>query len=198
MSHIRMDLAQMPQFFRVTEEVCNSFCQNQSAIGRAFDAVQNTWRDRNAAVAGARLTDTARDIAKFYNSLCEAVEYVLRVCNNRAEYVDYNQLTPPQIDGFTINITEVNVDNSVINTDPDALDEFKTALDKYIQSIVDNVERLRKLYSNIGSSWDDEQYRKFGDELAAFSRQMQAQVDILDRISAFLKNRIEILRRGDI
>lgn len=198
-SRIKIDLAEMPQFFRGTEEVCNSFCQNQQQIDGAFNAVQNTWRDKNAVTTCVQLEETARGISKFYQSLNEAIDYLVRVCNNRAEYVDYERFSPPSIEQFTVNIMEITqMDNSVINTNPDALEEFKRALDKYIQSIVDNVERLSNLYHRIGDSWNDEQYEKFGDALSAFVNQMQSQVDILDTISAFLKGRIEVLRRGDI
>ena len=198
-SRINIDLAQMPQFFKGVEEVCNSFCQNQQQIDRAFNTIEDTWRDKNAVTTCTQLEETARGISMFYDRLNEAVEYVVRVCNNRAEYVDYGSITPPQIVPFTINITEITqMDNAVINTNPDALEEFKCALDKYIQSIVNNVECLSKLYNRIGDSWNDEQYEKFGDALSKFTGQMQSQVDILDRISAFLKGRIEILRRSDI
>lgn len=196
---IKIDLAQMPQFFKGTEEICNSFCQNQQEIDKAFNTVQYIWRDKNAVTTCAQLEETARGISKFYDSLNEAIDYIVRVCNNRAEYVDFGTITPPQITSFTINITEITqVDNAVINTNPDALEEFKNALDKYIQSIVDNAERLSKLYNRIGDSWNDEQYEKFGDALSKFTNQMQSQVDILDTISAFLQGRIEILRRSDI
>lgn len=199
MRYMNIDLAEMPQFFRGVEEVCNSFCQNQQQIDKAFNTVQNTWRDKNAVTTCVQLEETARGISKFYDSLNESVEHVVRVCNNRAEYVDYDRLTPPQIEQFTINLMEITqVDNAVIKTNPDALEEFKSALDKYVQSIVDNVERLINLYNRIGDSWDDAQYEKFGDALLKFKNQMQSQVDILDKISAFLKAKIEILRRGDI
>lgn len=199
MAHIQIDLAQMPQFFGHIEEICRSFCNNQAAIERAFDAVQATWRDKNTVTTGVRLEDTARGIAKFYDSLNEAVDYILRVCNNRADYVDVDRLHRPQIEPFTVNISEINImEDTVINTNRDALEEFRQALDKYTQSIVDNVESLRKLYYNIGDSWRDEQYEKFGDSLSAFSTQMQGQVDVLDAIEAFLRGKIEILRRSDI
>lgn len=188
----------MPQFFKGIERVCSSFCSSQADIDKAFNAVVDSWRDKNAVTTCVLLGDTARDILKFYDSLCEAVDNIVRVCNNRAEYVDYGSLTPPRIETFTINITEIEMDNAVINTDPDALEEFQSALDKYIQSIVDNVGRLGKLYADIGGSWDDDQYVKFGDELSKFTNRMQSQVNVLDAISAFLKNKIEILRRGDI
>lgn len=199
MGYIRIDLAQMPQFFKETEIICNSFCQNQQLIDRAFNVIQNTWKDKNAAITGTQLEDTARDILKFYDTLNDAIVYIVKVCNNRAEYVDYNRFDLPRIEPFTINIMEITqMDDAIINTNPDALEEFKNALDKYIQSIVDNAERLSKLYNRIGDSWHDEQYEKFGDALSLFNNQMQSQVDVLDRISIFLKRRIEILRRGDI
>lgn len=199
MAYIRIDLAQMPQFFRGTEEVCNSFCENQQQIDRAFNTIQTTWRDKNAVITCTQLGETAHCISKFYLSLNEAIDYLVRVCNNRAEYVDFGKLTPPQLGQFTVNLMEITkVEDSTINTNPDALEEFKAALDKYIQSIVDNADKLRRLYIKIGESWDDEQYEKFGDALSQFTNQMQVQVDILDRISAFLKGKIEILRRGDI
>lgn len=193
-----MDVAQMPQFFRSAEDICNSFCENQSAIDRAFNTVQSTWRDKNAVTTCDRLTDTARDISRIYTGIIEALEYVVRVSANRAEYIDYVGITQPNIAQFTVNIMEIHMSETVINTDPDALDEFKAALDKYIASIFDNVDRLSKLYSYIGNSWDDEQYVKLGDELSAFTNRMQTQVDVLYRISEFLKAKIEILRRGDV
>lgn len=196
---IRIDLAQIPSFFKGVEEACNSFCQNQRQIDSAFNSVQTTWRDKNAVTTCVQLEETARGIAKFYDSLNEAIEYIVRVCNNRAEYVDFGTIAAPRIEPFTVNIMEItNMDNAVINTNPEALEEFKIALDKYVQSICDNSESLSKLYNHIGDSWDDEQYEKFGYALSDFTRQMQSQVDILDTISAFLKGRIEILRRSDI
>ncbi len=65
MQEIHIDLAQIPQFFRGLEEVCNSFCQNQLSIDRAFNAIQKEWRDKNAKVTSEQLTETARDIAAF-------------------------------------------------------------------------------------------------------------------------------------
>ena len=196
---LNMDLAQMSQFFRGMENICNSFCENQQHVDRAFNAIQETWRDKNAVTTGDKLKETAYAISKFYVSLNEAIEHVVRVCNNRADYIDYERFSLPQISQFTSNILEITtMDNAVIKTNPDALEEFKNALDKYIQSIIDNVEYLNKIYRNIGNSWDDTQYEKFGDALSKFTNQMQSQVDILDTILAFLKAKIEILRRDDI
>ena len=195
---LNMDMAAMPQFFRELELVCNSFCENQSAMDSAFNTVQVTWRDRNAVITHDRLEETARDISRFYDELNQSIEYILRVCNNRAEYIDYGKLTAPHIATFTIGITEITGMDSVINTRPETLEEFKAALDKYVQALVDNVERLRALYANIGESWDDAQYVKFGEALAAFRNRIQAQVDVLCKISAFLRSRIDILRRSDI
>lgn len=198
MGYIRMDLAQMAQFFRSAEDICNSFRDSQSAIDRAFNLAIEAWRDNNAATAYVQLDETARGISRLYDSLVEAIDYVARVCNNRAELVDFERFAPPTLIPFTTDLTEVTVDNSIINTDPDALEEFKSALDGYVQSIADNSERLGILYDRIGASWDDEQYVKFGDALSEFTNRMQAQVDILDRISAFLSAKIEIMRRSDI
>lgn len=199
MPYMRIDLAAMPQFFKGVEETCSSFCRNQQNIDAAFNAVQQTWRDFNAVTTCNRLTETANDIAKFYDSLNGAIEYIVRVCNNRAEYVDYDRLVPPQIDPFTVHIMEITqMDNAVINTDPDALEEFKNALDTYIQSIADNVGQLSGMYNRIGESWNDEQYENFGDALSQFTNRMQSQVDVLHKISVFLDAKIEILRRGDI
>lgn len=196
---IRIDLSQMPQFFRRLEEICNSFCLNQRQIDRAFNAVQSIWRDKNAVTACVQLEETAHGISRFYDSLAEAIAYIVRVCNNRAELVEYGRLTPPRIEPFTITIMEItNMDDAVIITEPEALEEFKQALDNYIQSICDNTESLNKLYYGIGDSWNDGQYEKFGEALSAFTNQMQAQVDTLDTISSFLKSKIEILRRSDI
>ena len=199
MQKIRIDLAQIPQFFKGLEEVCNLFCQNQLNIDRAFNVIQEEWRDKNAKVTGEQLAETARDIAKVYLSIGEAIDYIVEVCNNRAEYADFGRIAPPRINQFTTSLMEItNMDDSVIITDPDALEEFKKELDKYSQSIVDNVDYLRNLYTKIGNSWDDVQYENFGDALSTFTSRMQTQIDVLDKISAFLKAKIDILRRKNI
>lgn len=199
MSNMNIDLAQMSQFFRGMENICNSFCENQQHVDRAFNTVQETWRDKNAVFTCDKLKETAYDISKFYVSLNEAIEYVVRVCNNRADYIDYERFSSPQISQFTSYVMEITtMDNSVIKTDPSALEEFKSSLDKYIQSIIDNVEHLNKIYRDIGSSWNDSQYDRFGDAISDFAKQMQSQLDVLCIISGFLKDKIEILRRDDI
>lgn len=193
MERIVMDVNRMQPFMAFLAKTCNDFCENQVKIDRAYQKVQETWRDKNCHITGQRLRETGEDIKRFYGEICVSIRLVKQYCEKVSDYIEVELLPIQEPDEFRMNIMECDaMANFMVDTDPQALISFKNALDTYIQSIGETTQELRSEYNTLGNerAWQDVQYERFGEALGAFERQMNEELWQLSVISKFLQGRI--------
>lgn len=189
-----INLDAFPPYINTLGTVCGDFCASQSSVDRSYNNVQATWQDKNCAVTGQKLMETASSIKRFYALMTDQMERAKTYYIKSWEVID-EQHTPerlPQIGEFIVSIKEpANMSNNTIITDVNALIDFKRNLDNYIETILHNVNSLVSAHKGMGGAWNDAHYYEFGEAIDSFRTNMQEQLNALKIISDFLGRKIQ-------
>lgn len=195
MANYIINLIDAQRFEATCCKACDHLSNAQNTIDKSYNQTSQNWKDNVSVYTGNTIKETALKIRAIHQVLSDTVKKMDETITILCQYNNTNKTTRMKVDPFRISISEVNIMSDNIKTNSEELEAFYNKLTAYIDNIAEITNALNKAYQEVGNSWKDEQYRKFGEELKTFTQNMKIQIQKLNKARAYVKKKIEILKQ---
>lgn len=193
------DLIEIAKFLDALHASFESLCDNQKQIARAYNNLAQMWSDKVYSITGQVLTETAVTTERAYTAFSEVCDTLRRRHEILCEYQEidearhYGELT------FSHQFVweNSNMNNGRIKVAADDIEAFEKALAAYRETLETEVRGISREYAAVGDSWADDQYTRFGEHIAVFSKKTSEQLDALEKLGVLLDKKRRLIEAAE-
>lgn len=192
------DLVEIARFLDNINGAFETLRDGQETLVSAYNILAERWRDRVYVITGQTLTETAKTIRKAYSAFSDAAIKLQRVHTALCEYQEIDEARHYRELEFPIGFdTEGNMNNGKMMVSASDIEAFERALASYNETLCEQVKRICLEYEAVGSSWNDIQYTRLGEDVAEFKKNVSAQSNAIAQLSALLGKKRRIIEEAE-
>lgn len=193
------DLIEIAKFLDALHASFESLCDNQKQIAKSYNNLAQMWSDKVYSITGQVLTETAVTTERAYAAFSEVCDTLRRQHEILCEYQEidearhYGELT------FTHQFVweNSNMNNGKIKVAASDIEEFEKALAAYLETLDTEVKGVNREYTAVGDSWADDQYTRFGEQIAVFTKKTAEQQEALEKLGVLLEKKRHLIEAAE-
>ena len=190
MGTINIQLVPAQEYVRFLANACRQFCANQSDMDKAYNKMGNEWVDRIYVRTGEELKETAKNLFGIYYTVSETIQILHKRICALCRYNDISEPASIYLEQFTVKIIGGTMgNNELVNTTPEALEQFERALQKYMVATDQTIRAIINKHRAMASYWNDGQYNQFTKVISDFYNRVLVQLDKLDALSELVRRK---------